>query len=67
MLAGWCDHWGGIFLFLIPLAAVRIALTHFFPEQGYSWAHFLRFTVCFVFGLIMPADVRFTKGIKKVG
>jgi peptidoglycan/LPS O-acetylase OafA/YrhL len=66
-LAGWSGRWGGIFLFLIPLAVVRIAFTHFFKGQEHSWAHFLYFAVFFVIGYIMPADERFTEGIKKVG
>ena len=67
-LAGWCDHWGGgIFLFLIPLAVIRIALAHLFQGQEHSWVHFLNFTVFFAIGYIIPADARFTEGIKKVG
>ena len=66
-LAGWCGHWGGVFLFLIPLAVVRIALMHFFGGQQHSWAHFLSFTIFFAIGYILPADERFTEGIKKVG
>jgi len=66
-LAGWCGRWGGIFLFLIPLAVVRIAFTHFFRGQMQSWAHLLYFAVFFVIGYIIPADERFTEGIKKVG
>jgi peptidoglycan/LPS O-acetylase OafA/YrhL len=66
-LAEWCGRWGGIFLFLIPLAFVRIAVTHFFEGQEHSWAHFLTFVVFFVIGYIIPADERFTEGIKKVG
>lgn len=66
-LAGWCDRWGGIFLFLIPLAVVQISLTHFFQGQEHSWAHFLTFSVFFVIGYIIPTDERFTQGIKKVG
>ena len=66
-LAGWCDRWGGIFLFLIPLAIIRIAFTHFFRGEEHSWAHFLNFAVFFVIGYIIPADKRFTDGIKKVG
>jgi len=65
-LAEWCGRWGGIFLFLIPLAFVRIAFTHFFKEQ-YSWAHLLTFAVFFLIGYVIPADERFTEGIKKVG
>jgi peptidoglycan/LPS O-acetylase OafA/YrhL len=66
-LAGWCNHWGGVFLFLIPLAVIRITLTHLFQGQQHSWAHFLSFTVFFAIGYIIPADERFTEGIKKVG
>ncbi|MHC4517262.1 MAG: acyltransferase family protein [Planctomycetota bacterium] len=66
-LAGWCGRWGGILLFLIPLAVVRVAFTHFFEGQEHSWAHFLTFAVFFVIGYIVPADERFTEGIKKVG
>ena len=66
-LAGWSDRWGGIFLFLIPLVVVRVALTHFFRGQEHSWAHFLYFAVFFVIGYIIPADERFTEGIKKMG
>ena len=66
-LARWCGHWGGIILFLIPLAVVRVALIHFFQGQQHSWAHFLIFTIFFVIGYILPADVRFTEGIKHVG
>ena len=66
-LAGWCDHWGGIFLFLIPLAVVRISLVQFFQGQQHSWAHFLLFTVFFTIGYIIPADERFTEGIKQMG
>jgi peptidoglycan/LPS O-acetylase OafA/YrhL len=66
-LAEWCVRWGGIFLFLIPLALVRIAFTHFFKGQEHSWTHFLTFAVFFVIGYIISADERFTEGIKKVG
>jgi len=66
-LAGWCGHWGGVFLFLIPPVVIRIALTHLFQGQQHSWAHFLSFTIFFVIGYIIPADKRFTEGIKKVG
>ena len=66
-LAGWCGRWGGIFVFVIPLAVVRIAFTHFFKGQEHTWAHLLTFAVFFLIGYLMPADERFTEGIKKVG
>lgn len=66
-LAEWCDHRGGIFLFLIPLIGVRVALTHLFPGNDHSWATFLGYAVFFLIGYIIPADGRFTEGIKKAG
>jgi Predicted acyltransferases len=66
-LAGLCGRWGGMLMFLMPLAAVRIAFIHFFKGQEHSWAHFLYFTLFFVIGFIIPADERFTVGIRKIG
>jgi hypothetical protein len=66
-LAGWCGRWGGVFLFIIPLAVVQVAFNHFFPGQEHSWAHLMYFAVFFLIGYIIPADIRFTGGIKKVG
>jgi hypothetical protein len=66
-LAGWCGHWGGIFLFIFPLAAVRITLVHRFPGQMHSWAHLLYFGVFFTIGHLLPMDRRFSEGIQKVG
>ncbi len=65
-LAGWCARWGGIFLFVIPLALVRIALTFLFRGER-TWADFLYYAVLFVIGYIIPADQRFTESIKRHG
>ena len=65
-LAGCCDRQGGIFLFLIPLAIVRICLRGFF-EGEHTWADFFYYAVFFVMGYIMPADKRFTEGFKRHG
>jgi glucan biosynthesis protein C len=65
-LAEWCGRWGGVLIFVIPLAAVRVGFIHFFRGQEHSWAHFLYFAVFFIIGFIIPADERFTEGIKKV-
>lgn len=64
--AGWCGKWGGIFLFLIPITLVRIFFTHLF-EGYHSWAYFFFYAVFFLIGYVIPADERFTKGIKKAG
>jgi peptidoglycan/LPS O-acetylase OafA/YrhL len=66
-LAGWCERWGGIFIFIIPLAVVRIALVHLFPGQMHSWAHLLYFGIFFTIGYLLPMDRRFSEGIRKVG
>lgn len=65
-LAGWCDQWGGIFLFLIPLILVMICLRSFFRGR-YTWAEFFSYAVFFLIGYIMPADNRFTESIKRHG
>ena len=57
---------GGIFLFLIPLLLVRVGLQNLFPEW-HSWADFFEYSVFFLFGYILPADIRFTESIKKHG
>ncbi|MFC1981012.1 acyltransferase family protein [Chloroflexota bacterium] len=65
-LATWCNRWGGIFLFLIPLILVRIGLRSFFGGE-HTWADFFYFAVFFLIGYIMPADNRFTDRIKRFG
>lgn len=66
-LAGWCGRRGGAFLLLIPLAVVRVALTHVFRGEEHSWAHLLYFATFFLIGYVVAADRRFTEGFKKVG
>ena len=65
-LAAWCDRQGGIFLFLIPLAIVRICLQSFFQGE-HTWADLFYYAVFFLIGYIMPADKRFTEGFKRHG
>ncbi|MFC2015447.1 acyltransferase family protein [Chloroflexota bacterium] len=67
-LAGWCDRWGGIYLFLIPLILVRTGLRS--PLSGdypYTWGDFLEYAVFFLIGYLLAADKRFTASIKKHG
>jgi hypothetical protein len=66
ILAGWSQRWGGIFLFLIPVILIRIGLRSVFLGQ-FTWAGFLEFVLYFVIGYMLPADPRFTAGIKKHG
>ncbi len=65
-LATWCNRWGGVFLFLIPLILVRIGLRSFFAGE-HTWADFVYYAVFFLIGYIMPADNRFTDSFKRFG
>jgi len=65
-LATWCNRWGGVFLFLIPLILVSIGLRSFFAGE-HTWADFFYFAVFFLIGYIMPADNRFTDSFKRWG
>jgi len=65
-LAGWSDRWGGLFLFLIPLALVRIGLRSFFRGE-HTWADLVYYAVFFLIGYVMAADKRFTEGYKRHG
>jgi len=63
-LAEWCAQRGGIFLFLIPVILVRVGLRSVFWGE-HTWADFFEFMVFFLIGYILPANTRFTEGIKK--
>jgi hypothetical protein len=63
-LAEWSDRRVGIFLFLIPLALVRIGLRGFF-HGAHTWADLFYYAVFFVIGYIMAADRRYTEAYKK--
>jgi peptidoglycan/LPS O-acetylase OafA/YrhL len=47
--AGWCEPRGGLFLFIIPLAIVKLSLAPFFPPPlgEHDWADFI-FQMCFL-------------------
>jgi hypothetical protein len=62
--AGWCDHRGGIFLFVIPLAITLISLRGLFRTQR-GWADFLWYAIYFTIGYVVVADKRFTKAFKR--
>ena len=66
-LAGRAAHPGGIWLFLIPLAAIQIAFRWMPDLNGRSWADFVWYACFFVIGYIVAADDRFTEAVKKCG
>lgn len=63
-LAGLCQRRGGILLFILPLAVVRVGLHAFFPVQQ-DWADFFSHGAFFVLGFLIFADERFTQAIRR--
>ncbi len=63
-MANLCEHRGGLLLFIIPIAAIRLALAPFFPLE-HDWADFI-FQMCFfILGYILLADDRFSRAIQR--
>jgi len=57
---------GGLFIFLVPVAAARILLQGRFP--GYAdWADFGYLLVFFIYGYIVFSDERFVQAIQRDG
>jgi glucan biosynthesis protein C len=63
-LAGICERRGGILLFALPIAVVRLGLQPFFPEQQ-NWADFFSHGAFFVLGYLLYADERFLRAIRR--
>jgi len=63
-VARWCEHRGGILLFILPLLLVRLGLHPFFPYQ-HDWADFFFLLSFFVLGHVLFADKRFTQAIRR--
>jgi glucans biosynthesis protein C len=66
-LAGWSTRPGGIFLFVIPLALVRVGLMWLPVTTDRTWADFLWYAFYFLIGFILASDDRYTEAIKKHG
>jgi len=59
-----CEHRGGLLLFIIPIAVVKVVLAPFFSLE-HDWADFI-FNMCFfVLGYILFADERFAIAIRR--
>jgi hypothetical protein len=66
-LAGWSARPGGIFLFVIPIALVRVGLRWLPLTTDRAWADFFWYALFFVIGYILAAADRFTASIKRHG
>jgi len=66
-LAGWSIRQGGIFLFVVPLAIVRVGLYWIPKTTDRTWALFLTYAQFFVYGYLFSRNDRFTESVKKHG
>lgn len=65
--AGWTGGEAGIFIFVVPLAVVRIALAWLPQTSERTWGDFAWYALFFVIGYILAADERFTISYKRAG
>jgi glucan biosynthesis protein C len=63
-IAKLCEYRGGLLLFIMPLAVVKLTLTPIFPLE-HDWADFI-FQMCFfALGFILFTNPSFTNAIRK--
>jgi hypothetical protein len=55
---------GGLLLFIIPIAVIRMSLQPFFPDYT-DWADFSYMLVFFVIGYLLYADQRLVQAIRR--
>jgi hypothetical protein len=63
-LAGICERRGGILLFIIPLAFLRLILQPFFPQE-HNWADFLVLMSFFLLGFVLFSERGFLEAIRR--
>ena len=63
-LGGLGDRRGGLLVFIIPLALVRLSLQPRYSDYA-SWADFGYMLVYFIYGYILYGDERFTRAIRR--
>jgi glucan biosynthesis protein C len=59
-----CEHRGGILIFIIPLAIVRLVLHPFFPQE-HDWADFFYQMSFFIFGFILFSRQGFLTAVRR--
>lgn len=65
-LAAWCAKPGGIFLFIIPIALIRMALEAAFPGE-HDWAEVVYDLAFFVYGYLLFSRPSFAEAIRRQG
>jgi glucan biosynthesis protein C len=63
-LANFCQHRGGILIFILPLTLIRVALHPFFPQE-HSWADFFVQMAFYLSGFILFSNQGFLRAIKR--
>jgi glucan biosynthesis protein C len=63
-LAAFSGKRGGIFIFILPIMAVRLVLQPFYPEYT-NWSDFAYFMVFFIYGYILYADEGYVRVIQR--
>lgn len=63
-LASFSSRRGGIFIFILPIAAIRLTLQPLYPEYT-NWSDFVYFLIFFIYGYILFADKRFVQVIQR--
>ena len=65
-LAAWCARPGGIFLFILPVALIRVSLAAAFPREN-DWATFATYLAVFVSGYLLFSRPSFAEAIRRQG
>jgi glucan biosynthesis protein C len=65
-LAAWCARPGGIFLFILPLALIRVTLAAAFPAE-HDWAEVVYFLTFFVYGYLLFSRPSIASAIRRQG
>jgi len=63
-LAAFCRRRGAILLFIVPLAAIRLCLHPFFPQE-HNWADFFVLMAFFLFGYVIFSHQQFLHAIQR--
>jgi len=56
---------GGILLFILPLALVRVLLLPIAPNEEHGWTEFVTFLSFFIIGFILYSDERFQSAVRR--